>query len=781
MTAVSHPRLVVCLLLLGLGANRPGSAAPLVEVSDQLAAGRRVLAGLGYTQPREDVMVSAKHGRAEELAVLQPATVEVSPDDGEGRVLKDQLKPQVKIAIDIWQTSAAAEAYVLQLIPDHLLVDIEDAPQGRMREGKSNLQEATVAGRPCYVVVKQAGLVGNNVTVFIEQHVAAAVPRHPQPQRQRNLQQALQADLLTDSTFAFYDLAGRFAVLSDQHGLTRRGGGLVKLIDANPLFTQGIPVPFDFGLAPERIHQLTVLNALRRGAVADGVSALLLVAQVPSQGKASFQLTDSPADGSLVKLPRQNVTGWRGAAAAAAADLPVVELVRKSDGAKQYFAFALYLPPRAFGAKYSDLNGLSRSVSLAFRFESNEPGVKPHAEQVPLELYRPPVVLVHGTYDNPRYCWQEGEPSLGGVSLLQRLVNAGYRFPEDAQPAVFAADYEGTQDRLGQYHSSGLQAFERQVPGPGGQLSSSAFLNNANVVYDCPQGIQRAIEVYRARRLAATQADVICHSLGGLVTRLYARGFPLNQAVPDAHYRNPDRCTGCWYHRPDNYQRGDLHRLITLCSTHKGSDIPGLLMPYERIVNDPSFTVGRLDKQLVEGLLYTVDWLTGRGGAFRNQEPNSPELNAIGPTPVPAHAVAATCTWQDIAQFDAFYRGRLNKIYLASPTKVMVEAFRRLGLPRSGARLEQSINLNADGDLILMTFWQAVFGNTPNDFTVRLESALGGLQGPHTTVLPGVLHGYAPRYPQVQVALQILLTGPETSFAANGFPPAGGPVRNQDG
>src|SRR5690606_13115464 len=119
-----------------------------------------------------------------------------------------------------------------------------------------------------------------------------------------------------------------------------------------------------------------------------------------------------------------------------------------------YYAFALYTPPEAFrnqdpvfrdnmgfvtGKNVSDWEPEFRRVEIrtmwadpALRSVLNEwPEVK-------LFLLRPPVVLVHGTYDEGKICWdwepdpddpnwKYATPEYRTVSFYQQLTKLGYK------------------------------------------------------------------------------------------------------------------------------------------------------------------------------------------------------------------------------------------------------------------------------------------------------------------------------------------------------------------
>ena len=304
---------------------------------------------------------------------------------------------------------------------------------------------------------------------------------------------------------------------------------------------------------------------------------------------------------------------------------------------------------------------------------------------------------------------------------------------------------------------------------------------------------------------AATQVYIVAHSLGGPVTRVYAKGKPLMDGPVSSEHLDPNRitCSKCWYHRGNNYYQGDINRMITLSSTHKGSDLSGIISAMKQVRADRDTVINPLMIE-TKVLMGAVDSETGMDtGAFEDQVPNSPALNNIGPTPIPAHALACVNDDEDL---DTLYAARLQKIWGLSPPDVLDKAFTQLGqqqdatdlrrlmveydLVRQYGRLVQTA-LTGTGPLrkpemlrdypVLrapLRLRAATFGNDLNDCTVRMESSHGGLKEPYISVMDHCLHGYAPAYPKVQDRVVDLFRGEgsQYKFCPTGFPPAGGPV-----
>lgn len=79
-----------------------------------------------------------------------------------------------------------------------------------------------------------------------------------------------------------------------------------------------------------------------------------------------------------------------------------------------------------------------------------------------------------------------------------------------------------------------LQIFDPNYP------NAISFASNATEV---PKAIANACIAFREQNFACTRADIFAHSMGGVLSRLYAGRAD--------------------YHRPQNYGLGDINRLVT--------------------------------------------------------------------------------------------------------------------------------------------------------------------------------------------------------------------------
>lgn len=573
----------------------------------------------------------------------------------------------------------------------------------------------------------------------------------------------------------------------------------VTVLDANPQFADGISLPLSNGetsdtanSAASRRRALAALGksaAARVGAVTDGHSILLLRVATSRPGRISWRLPNGENMGRL-----GDVSAWQGATATVS--------TTPGETPGQHIAWALYQAPPEFGPteRGEIVDGfLVRQIELTARFTAsvNAKNTPDEAEthRLSLILAPPPVVLVHGTYHSPKLGWQmAAEAPLGEKSFEERTRAAGLQ--------AFQCDYEATNGAA--------------RGGP------SRLADNQRVIWENRGGIRAALQTVREQRhLAATQVDVVGHSQGGLLARAYALGKPLPQppsiANEPAAQSRPDHADKDWYHRPDNYEAGDIRRLITLCTPHFGSDLPRLLLHYGDAWSEPEMPQAPAGQDPVKpqgnrpeakALLQLIDMMYGMTtGAFQDQSPGSAALAAIGATKIPAHAIACTAESEHFAQFNSQYRWSFLTMYLLTPPEVLERLFKHEGVNqplhaqvlveflRAQPQLQQGLfakawrafmfggettdsALDKEYNQALELICAAVFGNQPRDGAVRLESALGGLPEKHCTVMPGVLHSFAPRYTKVQDRLLELLLGPADNFSTDGFPPAGRKLRN---
>lgn len=555
----------------------------------------------------------------------------------------------------------------------------------------------------------------------------------------------------------------------------------VDLLDANPQFTDNFDLTdereFKQLVEPkqyfERVSYVVTAAAVPRvGVVADGVSLLLLRAKVDGPCRATFSLEGDEA-GDFHEIGRDFDLKQRESKV-------TVQAIKYERGEeKTWWAVALYRPPDAFGRRRGP-----RDVRLKLVTEADAGGAR-HTGARSIRLVRTPVVLVHGTFDAPMPCWGTPIPA-NPMTMLGRLAQETFH--------VSMVDWKETN----------------------GYKDPSDFETNRKTVWSNNGGIRDVLAALREQGFAATQADVVGHSQGGVIARRYVRGSMAPRTEDEDHYTDPRECSRgvCWYHRKDNWGQGDIRRLITLSTTHGGSDASRVLDTYTRLRKE-GYEIEAWDEvcksilslgthyQGAEGFAFPQELVVRLGkkgtmtGAYLDQVPESPALRAIGRTRVPSHAIACTCEDEDMMDLKAEYQERWEKLWVHSPREVLKAAFTMLDQPDDAEALvllkddyekkkEEALAAALTGAEALIKrndnarrvyarrLRAAAFGNCPNDSTVREESSLGGLPAKYTTIIPDVLHGYAPAYKSVQDRIvELLLSEDGKLFCREGFPPAG--------
>ena len=307
-----------------------------------------------------------------------------------------------------------------------------------------------------------------------------------------------------------------------------------------------------------------------------------------------------------------------------------------------------------------------------------------------LELVRPPVVLIHGVSDS-------------GECFEWDIIRDTYgRFQ------VTRADYEATHE---------------------------VWLNDNKDV--APDWIYGALERMRRRGIAATQADVFAHSMGGLITRLAMQNTPVY--IRDG-----------WPHPPvlkpylSNFGRGDIHKFVTVHTPHWGSTVSNYLMNADNTITARGDLVRRLMKVLDDPRDFT-------GGAFVDMRTDSPMIRQIN-SHVPAVAV---------------------------PTRVFVGSDVVFGAPDGIGRNALDfwkiyiLRLSCEQQSIEDLFPDPMYSGA-NDLVVGLHSQMGGLAGDVVKNITGRSAWHRPSvhdYQDLNTEAIAALNAPTTStMFCSGFP-----------
>ena len=251
-------------------------------------------------------------------------------------------------------------------------------------------------------------------------------------------------------------------------------------------------------------------------------------------------------------------------------------------------AIALYTPPN----RIADSGAID--LSLTFKAETTLPSDPSTVQEITeaIALRRPPILFVHGMW---------ADKTTWGSAYIE----------EDPRFDKYYADYSSGQ------------------PAP----NAMSFAASGDVIRDTLANI---IQEHRSRRIAATQAVIVAHSMGGLLTRQYIADFD-----------------GLSNQRPDNFGRGDIHKFITMGTPHWGSPVAWLtktLRDHSNPLIQQSFL------ELINALGMDIF-----SGAIDGMCPNSADLQDLGESVVPTHTIQAW--YLDGTDSDVSLTGLLSSIF----------------------------------------------------------------------------------------------------------------------
>ncbi|MEO5998164.1 MAG: hypothetical protein ABIN89_15575 [Chitinophagaceae bacterium] len=355
---------------------------------------------------------------------------------------------------------------------------------------------------------------------------------------------------------------------------------------------------------PSEIDQLFNIVS---GVGADGVTKLIVVVKqltssIPAKELEMGTKTRLPEltlslpgghdqDGSLSDIENQNVS-------ANSVTIKPVEV----NGHR--LVIAIYTPPDAYGINGNvplTPNGRSSFVIAT----ASSAGSK----SVVFNIHTPPVIL---------------------IPTFWTVLGNKYKFAE--MPSLIPGEFGSLKSFLIRQKFLNIQT----VVYPSQQSwYESSVTNNQNIrvafrypVESLQEAIEKGLQEYRDRGIVATQVDVIGHGTGGLIARWYTQ--------------TPNGRAEATYKKPENYQLGTIHKLITVGTPHLGTPLASVLW------NHKLDQVNSWEKYLrMEGVnvnailqLYQKDV----GTVFLDLQPNSDGLKAIKETKVKAHAI--TGNWK---------------------------------------------------------------------------------------------------------------------------------------
>ncbi|MDI6451810.1 anthrax toxin-like adenylyl cyclase domain-containing protein [Anaerobaca lacustris] len=461
-------------------------------------------------------------------------------------------------------------------------------------------------------------------------------------------------------------------------------------------------------------------NLVRNGTTTDGVSALVLRAEVSKDVPVVFLLQDDSL-GTLEPLFESRTLSLQGKHYAFVRYVPPDSLARPGTT----LPTSTVHPPkqRVGGAHGPECENL---IVMAVPYapdasgggaQANEAGAK----RVSLKLARPPVVLVHGLFSDPVHCWMgrlgEGRSlsvmleMAGFVPFLVNYARSNGLYTEgeswldgSARASDFASNWNVVWESPD--HDETVEMETRWLRGEtGGWLGLdeapilSAWQKPANLRIG---GIRAALDYYRNElNLAVTQADVVGHSMGGLLARVYA-----------SESYHPQ------YRRAENFGRGDIRRLVTLNTPHFGSELAELPAALESgRIGDESLAAWT--RRRVAAVLFRGLFANPQAGAIRDLRPGSDALSRIGTTAVPSFAVATSVTHGQLAAD----RHDTGQTYLMAYSGLGMFFFYNPGL--LAAAVEQRVGEWAEAGQWRRDTARDVDGTGPADRPARFDDQAG--------------------------------------------------------
>ncbi len=332
------------------------------------------------------------------------------------------------------------------------------------------------------------------------------------------------------------------------------------------------------------------------------------------------------------------------------------------------FAFVVYRSPADFPrAGGQDETKAKRQVFLEIQAQ----GEAPYTQAV--EVIRPPVFLVHGLWSDPR-SWDTFSPLSTGVDGRFVTGRADY----SARVAVTSSVPAFSADKLARVNGNSL-GFRYNATTVDEQMK---ILIDRLRTGDTPTGVS----------VAAVQADVVGHSMGGAIARTLA-------TLSD-------------YLEPQTFGAGRVHKLVTIDTPHLGSPIATRLLAAENSCLRELLTA----QPEVFGInLFTINnfalaQATLAGGAVADGAigdladlPLSPALQRLT-----THALKPLPT--------AFIAGRYEQWSSLDSS---------LPFGRS-AQIRRACTSSPLAGALTSTGWPALFGGDPSDGVVGRQSQMNG-------------------------------------------------------
>lgn len=310
---------------------------------------------------------------------------------------------------------------------------------------------------------------------------------------------------------------------------------------------------------PDAISDLVMNTGQNRyGISADGVTRLLIIK--PSAKTLTFSVP-AAEDGQLSSLNDQSTKKTS------------IDIVPIKNSKGDSYVIAVYTAPDSYGTK-TPLRSDGRTTQISV-LDKSDPASK---QAIAMNIFTPPVVMVHGMWGDPD-TWIK-------TKFAERLKNAQF-------PKIELVDY-----RANSYSTFSIQ----------GKSYAQYPLGVQNLF----KSTSMAVNFYKNSSIAATQVDVVAHSLGGLMSRSFiqTKEYSINE----------------------NFKKGYVHKLITLGTPHLGSPLGGYAWDHR---NDP-IDLYVYQTTLGDALAYLKMPV---GSVHPALQPGSPDLLSIQQSNVKSFAI----------------------------------------------------------------------------------------------------------------------------------------------
>ncbi len=326
------------------------------------------------------------------------------------------------------------------------------------------------------------------------------------------------------------------------------------------------------------------------GAATDGVSMVMI--RVASN--QSVTMTLKKPNGANTQNTTPCIWGQLRSADGSSASCSSITVNPVMTNAGEY-VFAAFRSPIDYP---TELQGLAIDADLKVTIEFQSGAFDTTSSE--LRLVPPPVVLNHGLWSSPNAWIDSGFKS--------NLDTDGY--------TTFTTDYSA-----------------------GGSAPTFHPASDSNSVNEFIDTIGDAKKFYqngykigsKTYKIAVAQVDVVGHSMGGLITRTRVK-----------YKKTP-------YENKSNLMAGDVHKLVTLGTPNHGAEVANVLIQNKGNTADAACIGLTLAQWWIAALACFEfselgDVLSAAGkpldvGVYDLQK-GSPAILALGPTPIPTHAIA---------------------------------------------------------------------------------------------------------------------------------------------